>query len=373
VFTYPEDIGWDWFNLLSTIGAFIFAAGVLTVVADIFRPKEKLDTLNPWSAGTLEWTNNPDENWGMRSVPIITSRYPLWDQPNLQRDIEEGRYYLPDAKSGRRETLVTSVLDAKPIQCLRVGGTSYVTIVAAMALGGVFIALTFHWWLITAVCGVITLGAILYWLWTGTAEIPEAPDMDVGLGERLPIYVSGPPSVGWWAMFITMVGDGTAFASLVFGYFFYWTIHGDFTNGIEGPGILWPTIAIGLFVISWVLMLGARRLNRAGRLEEARVALVAATFVTLGGSVAGLLGPYVHGMDPTAHVYPAIVWILAIWAVVHAAVGCIMQLYCLARSLAGKMTERYDQDIINVTLYWHFLTITAVVAFGVIGLFPVVR
>ncbi|MFN7024261.1 MAG: cytochrome c oxidase subunit I [Pseudorhizobium sp.] len=370
VFTYPGDLGWDWFNLVSTIGAFIFAAGVLTIVADIFRPKVKLNTLNPWNAGTLEWTNNPEENWGMRSVPVITSRYPLWDQPNLQNDIEAGRFYLPDAVSGRRETLVTSVLDADPIQCLRVGGTSYVTIVAAAALGGVFIALTFHLWLTTIVCGVITLAAIVYWLWTGTAEIPEAPDMDVGLGERLPIYVSGPPSVGWWAMFITMVGDGTAFASLVFGYFFYWTVHLDFTNGIEGPGILWPMAAVGFFLFSWLLMLAVRHLNRNDKTSYARVALVGAVLVTALGSAAGLAGPYVHGMDPTSHVYPAIVWILAIWAVVHAAVGSIMQLYCLARSFAGRMTARYDQDITNVTLYWHFLTVTAVVTFGVIGLFP---
>tara|TARA_R110002020_G_scaffold50864_4_gene144169 strand:+ start:9648 stop:12158 length:2511 start_codon:yes stop_codon:yes gene_type:complete len=373
VFTYPGDIGWDWFNLISTIGAFIFATGVLTVVADIFRPKTKLGDLNPWRAGTLEWTNDPEENWGMRSVPIITSRYPIWDQPNLQNDIEAARFYLPDARSGRRETLVTSVLDAKPIQCLRVGGTSYVTIIAAVALGGVFIALTFHWWAVTIVCGILTLMAILYWLWTGTAEIPEAPDMDVGMGERLPIYVSGPASVGWWAMFITMVGDGTAFASLIFGYFFYWTIHSDFTNGLEGPGMFWPLVAIGLFLVSWALMLAARSLNRADRIGGARAAIVAAFVVTVAASVAGLLGPYVHGMQPTAHVYPATVWIIAIWTVVHAGVGCIMQLYCLARSFAGIMTARYDQDITNVTLYWHFLTITAFVAFGVIGLFPVVR
>src|SRR5690606_15061887 len=125
-----------------------------------------------------------------------------WDQPNLQRYIDEGRFYLPDARSGRPETLVTSVLDAEPIQCLRVAGTSYVTIIAAMALGGVFTALTFHLWVVTIGCAIITLMAIVYWLWTGTAEIPEAPEMDVGLGDRLPIYRSGPASVGWWAMFI---------------------------------------------------------------------------------------------------------------------------------------------------------------------------
>lgn len=108
VFTYPEDIGWDWFNLISTIGAFAFAAGVATFVIDIFRPKQQPAgrDLNPWNSGTLEWTNDPSESWGMRSVPIINSRYPLWDQPNLQADIEAGRFYLPDAKSGKRETLV---------------------------------------------------------------------------------------------------------------------------------------------------------------------------------------------------------------------------------------------------------------------------
>ena len=372
VFTYPGDLGWDWFNLISTIGAFIFAAGVATFVIDIFRPKMKLGDLNPWRAGTLEWTNDPDESWGMRSVPIITSRYPLWDQPDLQANIDAGRYYLPDAKSGKRETLVTSVLDAEPIQCLRVGGTSYVTIIAAMALGGVFIAMTFHWWVVTIASAIVTLAAILVWLWRDTAAIPEAAAVDVGLGETLPVYVSGPASVGWWAMFITMVGDGTAFASLVFGYFFYWTIHEDFTAGIAGPGMLWPVTALILFVVAWGLMLLARALNERGP-RGAQLALLASLAVTIAASLAGLAGPYVYDMDPTAHVYPAIVWVVSLWTIAHAAVGVIMQLYCLARSLTGRMTGEYDQDIRNVTLYWHFMVFTAIVSFGVVGLFPLAR
>jgi cytochrome c oxidase subunit I+III len=373
VFTYPQDIGWDWFNFISTVGAFVFASGVATFVIDILRPKPEPSgrNLNPWNSGTLEWTNDPSEDWGMRSVPIISSRYPLWDQPNLQADIEAGRFYLPDAKSGKRETLVTSVLDATPIQCLRVGGTSYVTIVAALALGGVFIALTFKWWIATIIFSVITFAAIVTWLWRGTAQIPETPETDIGLGLKLPIYVSGPASVGWWAMFITMVGDGTAFASLIFGYFFYWTVHDDFTAAAPGPGMLWPMVALVLFVLAWGLTLLARQLNENGP-NGACIALVAAVIVTLAACGAGLAGPYMYAMDPTANVYPATVWIVAIWAVVHGVVGVIMQLYCLARSLAGRMTGEYDQDIRNVALYWHFMAFTAVVTFAVIGLFPLV-
>src|SRR3546814_3558163 len=91
-------------------------------------------------------------------------------------------------------------------------------------------------------------------------------------------------------------------------------------------------------------MLLARALNERGP-RGARLALLASLAVTIAASLAGLAGPYAYEMDPTAHVYPAIVWVVILWTVAHAAVGIIMQLYCLARSLAGRMTGEYDQDI----------------------------
>lgn len=372
VFTYPEGIGWDWLNLISTIGAYVFAAGVLVVVFDVVRPKhrEPRSEQNPWKAGTLEWLDEPEENWGVRSIPIIESRYPLWDQADLMQKVNEGAYYLRSAKENRRETLITSVLDAHPLQCQRVATSTTITIISAALLGGVFVALTFELWILALLSGIGTLSAILWWLWTGTGETPEKKTKDVGLGLRLPLYASGPDSVGWWAMFITMVGDGTAFASLIFGYFFYWTIHPDFTLGQPGPGMRWPMIALSLFVAAWAAMLGARRLNASGWIDGARVALVAAFLLTLAASAAGFAGPWQHDMQPTAHVYPAIVWILVIWALAHAAVGSVMQLYCLARSLAGRLTREHDMELHNVALYWHFMAITAVITFAVIGLFP---
>jgi len=375
VFTYPAGVGWDWFNLISTIGAFVFASGVAVVVIDVLRPKlrQPKGEQNPWNAGTLEWISEPEEKWGVRSIPIITSRYPIWDQPGINDDIKAGRYYLPDAKDGARETLVTSVLDAEPVQCLRVGGTSVLTIVAAFSLGGVFIALTFHWWITTAICAVVTLAAIVAWLWTGTAAIPREEMRDVGLGKTLPLYMSGPQSVGWWAMFITIAGDGTAYASLMFGYFFYWTIHDDFTAGHAGPGMLWPLVAAGLFTLAWLAMLLARWVNGKDRPGLTRLSLLVSLFLTLAAGCSGLAGPYLTGMEPTAHVYPAIVWVVALWTVVHGGVGIVMQLYCLAGSLAGRMDARHDIDLRNVVLYWHFLVVTAVTSFSVLGLFPVLR
>jgi cytochrome c oxidase subunit I+III len=90
------------------------------------------------------------------------------------------------------------------------------------------------------------------------------------------------------------------------------------------------------------------------------------------GSVALVLGPQRSGMDPTAHVYPAMVWVLLMWTVVHVGVGVVMQLYCVARRLAGRMTAEHDIDIANVALYWHFVALTAFVTVAVVAGFPLV-
>src|SRR5690606_32822907 len=139
---------------------------------------------------------------------------------------------------------------------------------AALTLGGVFIFPVFHLYLAAAVSGALALGAILWWLWTGTSSIPEKPAKRAGPGVILPLYASGPTSSGWWAMVITMTADATAFVSLVFGYFFFWTVHAEFppppSPGLAGPGIAWPMTALALVALGWLVTIAARTLNARG-------------------------------------------------------------------------------------------------------------
>ncbi|MBW3672408.1 MAG: cbb3-type cytochrome c oxidase subunit I, partial [Acidobacteria bacterium] len=372
VFTYPADMGFDMLNLTSSIGAGILAIGFVVFLWDLIRPGKERAERNPWGAGTLEWVAEmPGEAWGIRSIPEIDSRYPLWDQKNFLRDVDQGRFYLPDAEELKRETLVTTTIDARPIQCLRVPGPTFLTFFAALFTGGVFIFSTYHWWWSAAVSGVLAFITVIAWLWTGTAQIPEKEEKDVGLGLTLPIYQSGPKSVGWWAMFILMLGDMTAFVSLVFGYFFFWTIHEDFPpETSSGPGLMWPAAATLLLLVSWALTVMARRWNRTNHTTLFYGGLGVAVLLSAAGSIALIAGPRTHQMVAKEHAYPAIVWVLVIWAVIHVAVGLVMQLYCTARRMAGRMTARYDIDICNVALYWHFLAITVLITVGVIAGFP---
>jgi cytochrome c oxidase subunit I+III len=303
----------------------------------------------------------------------IDSRYPLWDQPDFMAHVDNGQFHLPDAEEGRRETLVTTTIDAEPVQCLRVGGNTFVTLYAALSTGGFFIFATFHWWWLALASGLLALATIVRWLWWGTGAIPEKATKDIGLGVTVPIYVSGSASVGWWAMLITMLGDLTAFVSLVFGYFFYWTARPDFPpDPAPGPGLAWPGIALLLLVGAWTLTVLARRWNQCAGAAWFHGALVTAVILAMAGSVALLAGPWATNLDARRDAYGATVWILVIWTAFHIAVGVIMQLYCLARRLAGRMTARHDMDIVNVTLYWHFAGLTAAITVAVIAGFPLV-
>jgi cytochrome c oxidase subunit I+III len=376
VFTYPEGLGLEALNFSSSIGSVILALGVAVVLFDVVRPRRKqpIAPRDPWKAGTLEWVQEmPGKDWGIRSIPEIDSRYPLWEQPNLMRDIDQGRFYLPDAEERRRETIVTSVIDASAEQCQRLPGSSFLPLGAAVTTGGFFVFGTFHWWGLAIASLAAALGVIVCWLWTGTAHLPEKASKHVGLGLVLPLYVSGPASIGYWAMCVTMLADLAAFVSIVFGYFYFWTIHDDFPPFENaGPGVFWPLLAALLVGSAWGLTLLARRLNRSDRAGGFYLTLGGGVVLALSGAAALIAGPWRTGLDPASHAYSATVWLLMIWSALHVVIGVIMQLYCVARRIAGRMTARHDIDIHNVALYWHFTWLTVAISVLVAAGFPLV-
>ncbi|WP_235829843.1 cytochrome c oxidase subunit I [Frigidibacter oleivorans] len=372
VFTYPGDLGLNWLNLVSTVASFVIAAGFAVFLWDLLRPKGSRRTpRNPYDAGTLEWSQSPEgETWGVRSIPYIHTRYPLWQQERILERMDAGRYYLPDAEAGQRETIITSVIDARPLQVLRLSGPTWVTMLAALFTGGTFILPTFKMYAPALICGVLAAMTVLYWLWTATARIPERETVDAGLGLKLPVYVSGSGSVGWWAMWITMLGDSTAFASLVFGVFFYWTARSDYPPPGSDHADPWLAgAALAAALLSWGLTLVARGLNRRRR-RGARLALAAALPATMAAGAALFYALRLPGLDPVTHVYPASMWVLVVWAGAHLGLGLVMQGYCLAGLTFGRITPRHDAPMWNVSLYWHFLALTMLVTVATLAVVP---
>jgi cytochrome c oxidase subunit I+III len=221
-----------------------------------------------------------------------------------------------------------------------------------------------------AVSIVASLLVIIVWLWNGSAEIPEKPAKDVGLGVTLPLYASGSDSVGWWAMAITMLAVFAAFVSLVFGHLFYWTLREDFAPLSARAAWQWPVLSLVAIAVSWLSTIAAMRWNAADNAPAFYTAMLVAAAGGAAGAAAIAIAPRLASLDPTSGVYAAMVWLLAIWCAAQIVVGIVMHLYCLARRWAGRMTARHDMDLANVTLYWHFTAATVAITVALIAGFP---
>ncbi|WP_166036832.1 cbb3-type cytochrome c oxidase subunit I [Sphingosinicella sp. YJ22] len=258
VYTYLPGRDWEITNMISTIGAFIFAAGVLLFLIELarnFRFTVEDDAGNVYGGGTLEWL--PTGLYSTRSIPVVNSRYPLWDDPGICKDVEEGRYFLPNAPTGHRETIITSPVRAEPEYVQIMPGPSAWPLLAAVFTAGFFVILTIQAYGVALFSGVLAVLCVLRWLWDTDRPI-AVEQADVGAGIMLPTYVTGPRTHGWWAMIVLLVVIGMIFLMAVFSYFYLYGIHPQFWM-VEAQG-WWLFPIVGLYALAALLAWLGRRL-----------------------------------------------------------------------------------------------------------------
>jgi cytochrome c oxidase subunit 1 len=82
IYTYQADRGWDIWNQLTTLGAFIQVPGYLILVYNLVTSLWRGEPAgsDPWDAWTLEWaTTSPPPSYNFETIPTVHSRRPLWD------------------------------------------------------------------------------------------------------------------------------------------------------------------------------------------------------------------------------------------------------------------------------------------------------
>ncbi len=167
IYTYPAGLGWGPINLVVTIGAYLFAFGVLLFLINVWRSLRHGERAgpNPWNGPSLEWaTASPPPAYNFAVIPTVASRYPLWESRmqghSGDSSTDEG-FLLDDG----RETIGTSALDAVPDVILRMPGDSLAPLLLSIALVVLFIGMLIQsWWLFGAAL-VASLLATIVWLW----------------------------------------------------------------------------------------------------------------------------------------------------------------------------------------------------------------
>jgi len=318
------------------------------------------DVGNPWNAATLEWL--PSEDYGNRSIPIVTSDDPLWDQPTLSQEVAEGRHYLPNTVTGRRETISTSPVSAKPTYLMILPGDSWLTVLGAFGTAGFFLLLTVKANVLATICGVIAIGSIIAWLWQSDQKVPMR-EADIGGGVILPIGARGTASHSWWGTFIMLI-----VLFLIYCSFAYVYIHTSMRlqicppPGASLPAWSWTLLSAGLLLGGSALVWLSDRVSN----KLTPWVLIVALACTAAAFGVDVYSWRLVNLDGTRDTWSASISILLGFQGLMLFVLLLAAPYLCVRAWRGMISAENRATRDNIALIWHYVTLQGFAGFLVI-------
>ncbi|MCR6663591.1 MAG: cytochrome c oxidase subunit I [Luteimonas sp.] len=376
-YTYPEELGVQWLNLLSTAAGFVLAVGIIAILVDaaLCFAHGRRGRRNPWRAGTLEWALPwPVPNYNFASVPVVGDAYPLWQDRALAARTADAAGWLGDPRSGRREMLGTGIVSARPEQVVYLPGSSWFPLACAAVITVILACFIAQWYLPAAI-GLVPLAALfLAWAWSNGHR--QAPlQVDAGDGLVLPPQWACHNAPGWWAVVATLLIIGSLFASLVFSYFYLWLgaeswppvgVQGDALSAASMTGFAALVVSAALEHWAGIALRAGRRVRSTWLAALAALAAVV-YLVSYLPSLASAIGP------PQAHAYASVVWMIAGFCAVHVVVAILLCGHAAMRIRHGYTDASRPLEWRIATAFLRYALAQAAVGWTLVELFPAMQ
>ncbi|MGE3856094.1 MAG: cytochrome c oxidase subunit I [Dehalococcoidia bacterium] len=349
VYTYSAGLGWDGYNLISTVGSYALGLGFLLfaiIAIDSFRRPRDADR-DPWHGDTLEWlTASPPPEGNFEAQPEVDAREPLWAGPG------RGWWRYEDDRADDRTMVATSVLDGRPQAIVAIPPPSALPLLVALALALGFVGTLVEAWPVAIAAGVLTLILVMAWLWEAPLQV-EAPASEERDAARRDRPMRRASALHSWGFFLFLLTDTVLVGAQVSSYLL---IRGDVgawpPTGIEVPSFGVPAILTALLVtVSLAAWWAVRRNERGSR--YARLPLVLAL-------VAGVAFLVLQGVEltgeafrPGDHAYASLYFALLGSHAAHVAGGVIALGWCLARTF--RLPDDATSSVRLIPWYWHYL------------------
>lgn len=373
VYTYMPELGWGTLNFISTVGGFVSAIGVAILMVDVITHfiAGKRARPNVWNAGTLEWAMpTPVPPYNFASQPQVNDREPLWQHPDLPREMQEGRHLLGHADVSRRDILMTSVTHAKPQAVVILPGNTVVPLIAAVCTSLFFIGFLAKLYWLAALGAAASLAALLAWAWQNGSR-HDLGDLDGGVHGPLPMHNKLALTPGWWGTLFALLADGTLFISLLFAYYYLWTVSPQWPPAqYRDIGLLLPAAAFALLLLAGLAACLAEARIRAVRSGWAQALYATAAVGGVLFIVLQVLALQDSAVSAKAHAYGALLHTISGFQIVHVFIAIVMALFALLRVRHGYLHHTRPGEGKVVSLFWQYTMLQWLLGFATIHVFP---
>ena len=227
IYTYDAGLGWEPYNLLSSIGAWGFGIGATLLLVNLVwsLKRGRPAGANPWNADTLEWWEpSPPPNAQFMYIPVVRSRHPLWEQESVAPATKEEAEPLEALRAAPRTwrgALIVSALDGKPLAIAWMPGNTLWPVIMSVGFLATFVGLLVdNFWITGGGLAVIAV-SLLGWFWPNEGQEKALAEFGGVRGpHQLPLAIAGPQSNGYWGMCIFLVIMTVALSTIVAAYYY---------------------------------------------------------------------------------------------------------------------------------------------------------
>ena len=348
IYTYHRETGWEFWNFVSSIGAYVLGLGVLLFVLVAVRSLRHgaPAPADPWDGRTLEWrTSSPPPAHDFDAIPPVYGRDTFWREKHGD---SRGRKPAPRAETPDPHGV-------------HLPAPSFWPIVIALGLGVAAFGAVTHLALVLIGAAITTVGGFAFAL-----EHHRNPAHAHQIGNLRVDHRK-------LAMWVFLGSECFLFGTLIATYLAY---RG---RNVVGPlpeeilNIPLTTLStFDLLMSSLLMVLALAAVQRGDRFQSrlwlAGTALFGVIFL---GFQAYEFTHFVHeGLTLQTNLFGSTFFVLTGCHGAHVTLGVVWLLALLVLDLRGRLGVADAHKVEVAGLYWHFVDVVWIVIFTVVYLIP---